>query len=364
MICLQAPSPWKCGPLSFDAGEYFVEASTAATALHCNADVRVASIKNPKPWRELKDWNGKSILICRSGGFGDLLFLTPLIRAIRARWPMASISVATTTYYREALADHPLIDTIIPYPLKSVTALKYDTLLWFEGLIEWDPRGRLLNSVDLHSAFAGLELTEGKEMDYYAHERHVEAMRRRFPRPEGPRIGVQLSASARARTYPAPLMGLLLENMANYLAPLKGQIVLFDAPRPHESAEGIDPILLSLPTEKPALSFAESAAVLSDCTAVIAPDSALCHVAGALHIPTIALYGPFPSKLRTAYAPTIQAIDGHAPCAPCFWHDRESIWPQDKPCSKSGRCEALANIAPRQIMKRLKEMMEEILCVK
>ena len=98
--------------------------------------------------------------------------------------------------------------------------------------------------------------------------------------------------------------------------------------------------------------------MLADCDAVIAPDSALCHVAGALGLPTVALYGPFPSALRTDNAPSISAIDGKAPCAPCFWHDRESVWPQDKLCARTGRCEALAGIAPRQIMKRLKGMME------
>ena len=33
------------------------------------------------------DWNGKRLLIHRFGGAGDLLFITPLLREIKERWP-------------------------------------------------------------------------------------------------------------------------------------------------------------------------------------------------------------------------------------------------------------------------------------
>jgi len=357
MILLSAETEWKCPPLAFAAGKYLVEASTAATALHCQDGIKVASIKNPKPWDASKDWNGKNILLCRSGGFGDLMFLTPLLRAMRAKWPTASLSFATTTYYREALQDNPLLDAIIPYPHKTETAEKYDAILWFEGLIEWSEKAKTTNSIDLHADFAGVELTQDKTMDYYAHSRHLESMNIRFPKPKGPRIGVQLSASARARTYPPKLIGELIGQLADWIAPLEGQIILFDAPR-KEKPEDIDPIILSLPTEDPPLSFGQSAAILSTCDGMIAPDSALCHVAGALNIPTVALYGPFPWQLRTQYAPSIHGINGHARCAPCFWHDRESVWPKDGPCATSGKCEALASIEPDRIIKELKRIVE------
>jgi heptosyltransferase-2 len=104
--------------------------------------------------------------------------------------------------------------------------------------------------------------------------------------------------------------------------------------------------------------FRQSAALLATCDAVVAPDSALCHLAGALNLPTVALYGPFPWALRTAYALRTVALSGHGPCAPCFHHERAGeVWPEGKPCAKSGRCEVLATIEPERILAKLEKML-------
>jgi ADP-heptose:LPS heptosyltransferase len=95
-------------------------------------------------------------------------------------------------------------------------------------------------------------------------------------------------------------------------------------------------------------------------TAMHAPPahwSALVHVAGALGLPAVGLYGPFPWQLRTVHAPSIHGINGTCRCSPCFWHDREALFPPDGPCATTGRCEALAGIEPRRIVAKLRKMI-------
>lgn len=369
MILLTSPTPWNSGMLALPAGSFYVENGNAANALDLNAGICVHSAQNPRPWDAAQDWNGRSVLLVRSGGFGDLLFLTPLLRALRAKWPGVSLSVACSPCFNEALQDHPCLDQIIPYPLPVETLMRYDGVMWFEGLIEWDERARHTHSVELHADFAGVELTQGREMDYHAHAKHREAMRKRFPmahvpvknRVTGavqnrrmPRIGIQWSASAACRTYPAEQRTALVKELSTF-----AQVVCFDTPKKHGVPEPqYEPMFYDLSTQQPPMSFAQSCAVLADCDVVIAPDSALVHVAGALHRPTIALYGPFPWELRTLHAPTVQGINGSAcPMAPCFWHGRGAHFPPDGPCAKTGKCEALASIEPLRIVAMVKEVL-------
>ena len=61
---------------------------------------------------------------------------------------------------------------------------------------------------------------------------------------------------------------------------------------------------------------------------IICPDSSVVHISAALDIPTISIYGPFPSELRTKYYIQNDSIDAEFSCAPCFTHGH-------KPCPNS-----------------------------
>src|SRR5206468_2701848 len=88
-------------------------------------------------------------------------------------------------------------------------------------------------------------------------------------------------------------------------------------------------------------SFRHRAALIETCDCVLAPDSSLAHVAGALGVPCVALYGPFPWQLRTAYAPTTVALtrkEGYS-CAPCHHHATPmKAFPDNCPTASKGFC--------------------------
>ena len=66
-------------------------------------------------------------------------------------------------------------------------------------------------------------------------------------------------------------------------------------------------------------------ALVSMMDLVIAPDSSVIHIAAGLSIPSIGIYGPFPSHLRIKYYDKCVGFDSPASCAPCFTHGH-------KPC--------------------------------
>jgi ADP-heptose:LPS heptosyltransferase len=94
----------------------------------------------------------------------------------------------------------------------------------------------------------------------------------------------------------------------------------------------------------------------SDC--VLAPDSSLTHIAGALEVPAVALYGPFPWQIRTAYCETTRALTRQEgfPCAPCHHHATiQKQFPDNCPTKAKGFCGVLDAIPPDQIIKAIEE---------
>ena len=344
MTLLEAPQPWKCGPFEFAPGRWIMEAATAAGAMFLQP-VKVQTLDNTRALDPAADYNDGQILVVRSGGFGDLLFLTPLLRAMKQRWPQCRLHVATTPVFQDALAWHPSVDEVIDYPLPADTLRHYDAVLWLEGVIEFDPRAKDTHYVDLLSEAAGIPLTDGRHLNVgIKPEWRFTATR--WPKRRKWRIGVQAQASARCRTWP---------HVADLVARLSDhphmEVMIFGAP---EQRQGDDVAGIHvLPWAEPEVSFGESLALLETCDVVVAPDSAICHAAAALRRPVVALYGSFPWQLRTAYQPTVRAINGHAPCAPCQWHAREGAFPPNGPCRQSGRCDALATITVGRVVSEV-----------
>ncbi len=98
----------------------------------------------------------------------------------------------------------------------------------------------------------------------------------------------------------------------------------------------------------------QTVAFLSRLELLIGPDSSLVHFAGALDIPTVALYGPFPGAVRTKYYPRCVTLEGRyavrpglEECAPCFKHG-------PNPCPEAGEDGAspcLRNVEPEAVIR-------------
>lgn len=74
-------------------------------------------------------------------------------------------------------------------------------------------------------------------------------------------------------------------------------------------------------TVLPKMDLAALTQTLAQCAGVIGVDSGLGHLACALNIPTLALYGPTNPQLTSTYGRTQRALAAKFVCAPCMLRD-------------------------------------------
>lgn len=308
---------------------------------------------NPRPFDEKEDWNGKRILIMRPGGYGDLLFCTPSIHEIKERWPTAEVHLCAYSRFQDILFADPEVDRIVSYPLSMDDAEQYHAWVFLENVIEGNPEAEKVHAVDIVAKRIGLSNLRNKEMRYHVTPEESTWAVTTYPRTARKRVAIQVEASGKARTYPGNLMTEVIIRLA------QKDIEVFLLGTPFKVRAKSTPLVRNLMVEN--LSFRQSVAAMTTCDAVLGPDSVMVHIAGAIHMPALGLYGAFPWQLRTAYAPTVQAIQGHGGCAlaPCFYHGspRAPHFPFDGPCNKSQRCEPMANIQPERIVGNLQRML-------
>src|SRR3990172_6855963 len=86
-----------------------------------------------------------AILVVRFSSIGDVLLTTPVLRAIKARWPASRVSFLTKDTFAPLFAGNPHVDEVVSVaPEASATEIKYACLRLLNR------RWRLL--VDLHGS--------------------------------------------------------------------------------------------------------------------------------------------------------------------------------------------------------------------
>lgn len=101
-------------------------------------------------------------------------------------------------------------------------------------------------------------------------------------------------------------------------------------------------------------SLADAIATFARCRLAICADSAFLHIAAALQIPTIALFGPTDGELFTRHHPRVHVISmkGEFKCIPC-WRN------EDTPCPLNGGRESVCMASIRE--ERIVTLAENIL---
>lgn len=286
-----------------------------------------------------------SIFLIRCGAWGDLLYLTPAIRALREKYPNAAIRIASFPQHHALFEGNPHVQAIETYPVKASSPLPFD-LEWtvnLEDCMEVNPG---VHATDAFAQALGVTVTDYKPV-YVLKDDEVEFAKRIYPKGERPRVGLQCKSSRITRDYPFQLWGQAIDGLIK-----RGwEIYLFGSPG-QVKLQGTPEHVINL-TEKN-LTFRESAAILSTMDAFCGVDSALLPLCHALDKPAIGLYGPFPWESRTGKAPLTRAISGNGPCAPCFWHTHAGRhFPPNCPSQKFNFCGVLADIPPERIISKI-----------
>jgi heptosyltransferase-2 len=311
------------------------------------------------------------LMIRATNWVGDAILALPALRAVRAKFPDAQIAIVARPYVADIYRGQGIADELIPYDVKGVhrgwsgrerlaselRAKKFDCALLLQNAFDaawlaWRSRIRerigysrdgrrflltkaipvpKVGEIPSHEKYYYLELLRRagwiQELQNDAHitlevskelcEGAEETLRAAGARPGAPRIAVGAGASyGSAKCWPVDRFAKALEQFS---AQKDVDIILFGTAAEAEVsaaiASGVGRTVINL-TGKTAI--ADLPALLAQCHLFLGNDSGAMHVAAAVGLPVVAVFGPTDPRETAAVTPRCSIVQQQPYCSPCF----------------------------------------------
>lgn len=315
-----------------------------------------------RPWKVPSNLDRKRVLFIRAGGFGDLIMLAPLLKQIKASYEKVTIGVSCLPRFAPLLQAIPYVNEFAPFPLRRDALDTFNYHVNFEDTIENNKEAETTHGAEMFARWCGMSLRpEDHIIDF---EPGTHDMPEFVPqeKPAGEQwIGVFMAASAAQRRWPVDwtlhlMTALAMEGYRVFPLGSRGDMGALGWHPPAKDGTGnvFGGYLRGPETLMPSCGAFDNILQTADfmrryLDLVISPDTIGVHLAGVMNIPCIALYGPFPGELRAKYYPTVEVVQGEAPCAPCFSHSTSM------PCGNRW-CLALDSITSEAIFQKVKQV--------
>jgi heptosyltransferase II len=304
------------------------------------------------------------ILIRATNWIGDAILTIPAVDSIRATYPEAHIAVLAKPWVADIYSLFSGIDEVILYENEYDNVLgvlrlarrlkkkKFDLAILLQNAIEAaimscaagiphragynsDGRGSLLT----HRVTRNREIKKLHQVDYYLEmvkalgcvsvnkEMHLETkisrpearsvLQKYIPEPEKEIIGFAPGA-----TY-GPAKRWFPERFAALADKIAGavtcRIILMGGKSDNDAAQGVRRLartdLLNLAGKT---NLKEAVYLISQCRLFISNDSGLMHIAGALNIPTIAIFGSTNPQTTSPVGKQSVVVHHEVSCSPCL----------------------------------------------
>jgi ADP-heptose:LPS heptosyltransferase len=283
-----------------------------------------------------EDLTNKRILMFRTGGIGDLFFLSSIPYYLKKKYSGCFIRVASGC--KEPLENSPAIDELYSMPFDVTLATDVDYVAYFQGIIESSSeKSKTTHAVDMFFSYFNIDSThlpaeekkprlifKSDEMTWLAEE-----LKKLSVTEKDLVIGIQMETSAPLRNYPRENLKTIIDILA------KEENVKIFIIGSMQQAQTAGFLKGNHPNVIPAISYdvRKSIVLLNRYNIVIAPDSFIIQAAGALDKPLIGLYGPFASEVRMKYFRNAIGMEPKVVCSPCYKHDyRACIKGFPSPC--------------------------------
>ena len=324
------------------------------------------------------------ILVIRFSSLGDIVLTLPVLESLRQTQNISQIDFLTKAQYIELVKYFP-VDNVYGFAKEDrglaarLKKQKYDTIIdlqknprsiWFvtrlgPKLISSYPKRRwrrqmmvnktkirfgISHTVDAYlTALTRLKIKSVTRIPRLRLDNQLLESGHKFLTERnlgGKVIGLCPDAKHREKRWPAydQVASLLLQQTENSV------IVFSETSDAFKPDLGIDSPRLTAMHNHPLDSLA---AVMSHCNVVVANDSGLMHLAAALGIPVVAIFGPTHPML--GFAPlgdNIKIICDNVPCSPCSLHG-------EKPCRMPQKY-CFENITPERIKDNVLDLLDEV----
>jgi len=305
------------------------------------------------------------IVVLKFGAVGDVVLITPSLRALRARFPKAHLTVVVGRESRELLQRCPYLDGLVvfdrardgtPWGLwrlgEQLRRAQADLVVDFQnnrlshwlGVLSGAPLrygygGRRWSGLLTHRAVEPAAPTPPVEHQFrvldmlgirgadpslalWPSEEDARAAQRLLEQhwvPDGiPLVGIHLGGSERwhSKRWPPEYAAQLIDRLASQR---RIRAVLTGSPRDLALAQQI----ARMTKAKPVLavgrtSLMELAALIGRCRCFVVADTAPLHIAAALGVPTVALFGSTDPARHAPPSSTLRVLRQPLPCAPCY----------------------------------------------
>lgn len=299
--------------------------------------------------QELLKSGKPKVCFVRGEGIGDVLMTLPTLHAMKHEFKHIEIHYATNTKYFggalvKVLDNNPDIDKVIDRD--NLIETDYDLVvnLHCPAIHQEIPRSRPPNRIDIFANTAGVKIIDPVPR-YYITKEEVEEGKKYFARchPNDKKIFVHTSASSNRRSLDQTLLFSALSHLNNHHG-IQSVILTHPSDHDYKKSRWSDlPGALVLDS----LDIRQVAGVMVHCDLVLCPDSAILHLAGALRIPTVSMFGPTDPNSRINYYKQAVAIWKGADYMPCpCWYGSCSI---GETCWKSITLSDIVNACINQI---------------
>jgi heptosyltransferase-2 len=342
------------------------------------------------------------IMIRATNWVGDAIMALPALRAVRQRHPDAKISIVARPYVAEIYREQQVCDELVAYDpsgehrgwsgreklAADLRTRKFDVALLLQNAFDaawlaWrvqipqrigyarDARSFLLTKaipvpkpgeIPPHEKFYYLELLRRAGwLDQLIDESHItlrvsDAARQRATqilleagaKPNARRIAVGAGASyGSAKCWPPDRFAKALNAL---LSRTDADIILFGTP-------GELPVFTAIAAElqRPPInltgktSIADLPALLSQCHLFLGNDSGAMHVAAAVGLPVVAIFGPTDPQGTAPVTPRLTIVQQKPYCSPCFL----------RRCPTDHRC--MTAVTPAMVESALQSALAEVL---
>jgi len=319
-------------------------------------------------------------------GIGNALLGVPLIQALSRRCEAPVAVAAWPPVTARLLEGNPHVGTVVPVESNSVPGLLNAArrcralrpeetweifppsdrghLLSFlsgagmrRGFVKnggqnWMLNRRLEVKPGLHDVEQNLRLAEwppdpGNLPRIYLSKAELDQAAAELPRDGAIGLHIGSGSTLTGRRWPAVSFAQLLDGL---FSQGHKQLIVFGGPGQEEQMRQCRAMCRAAsPTTDAGQDIRQAAARVSRCRLFISNDAVWLHIAAALEVPTLGIYGPTDPARTAPRGPNHRIVKSGLDCAPCYTYER---W---KECPRGHQC--LDDISPRQVIEQALQML-------